>query len=156
MPSAFSKRCRAFWKSWRGFAQLCKSFLKMLESGFQCLLTSEKIGLDEFEKRLDEFVKMSRRVFPFVLTDIICSKPLLTASLIKTSVMFQTVCVPMCYGEPTLIFCLHIPFSSLKRIWKERFTSLHRIFLSFNKFETWNHLFSNLLGFFVSLGGILS
>ena len=39
----------------------------MLESGFQCLLTSEKIGLDEFEKRLDEFVKMSRRVFPFVL-----------------------------------------------------------------------------------------
>ena len=57
------------------------------------------------------------------LLAIICPKPLYTASLIKTSVMFQTVCVPMRYDEPTLIFCLHIPFSPLKRFWKERFTA---------------------------------
>ena len=106
---------QSFFKKLNGFYPTLQEFLKMLESGFQCLLTSEKIGLDVFGKRLDEFVKMSRRVFPFVLTDIICSKPLLTASLIKTSVMFQTDCVPMRYDEPTLIFCLHIPFSPLKR-----------------------------------------
>ena len=87
----------------------------MLESGFQYPFVPSKKRLDVFGKRLDEFVKMSRRVFPFVLTDIICSKPLLTASLIKTSVMFQTDCVPMRYGEPILIFCLHIPFNPLKR-----------------------------------------
>ena len=46
--------------------------------------------------------------------------------------------------NPPLFFCLHIPFSPLKCFWKERFTSLHRIFLSFNKYETWDYIFSNL------------
>ena len=32
----------------------------------------------------------------------------------------------------------------LKAVKKERFTSLHRIFLSFNKYETWDYIFSNL------------
>ena len=104
---------QSFFKKLNGFYPTLQEFLKMLESGFQCLLTSEKIGLDVFGKRLDEFVKMSRRVFPFVLTDIICSKPLLTASLIKTSVMFQTDCVPVCYAEGCEKGKFHQPSSYL-------------------------------------------
>ena len=101
------------------------------------VLTFLKNALTNSWKCQGEFSRLSW----LALLDIICLKPFYTASLIETSVMFQTDCVPMRYGEPTLIFCLHIPFNPLKRFWKERFTSLHRIFLSFNKFETWN-LFS--------------
>ena len=32
----------------------------------------------------------------------------------------------------------------LKAVKKESFTSLHRIFLFFNKYETWDYIFSNL------------
>ena len=44
----------------------------MLEGGFQYPFVPSKKRLDEFEKRLDEFVKMSRRVFPFVLIGTTC------------------------------------------------------------------------------------
>ena len=82
-------------------------------------LTNLKNALTNSVKCQGEFFRLSW----LALLDIICQKPLYTASLIKTSVMFQTDCVPMCYGEPTLVFFLHIPFSPLKRFWKERFTA---------------------------------
>ena len=83
------------------------------------VLTFLKNALTNSWKCQGEFSRLSW----LALLDIICPNSLYTASLIKTSVMFQTDCVPMRYDEPTLIFCLHIPFSPLKRFWKERFTA---------------------------------
>ena len=64
---AFIKRCRAFWKSWRGFVQLCKSFLKKLENGCKTPWGSGKLVLTIFIKRLGELKKRTRTVFLFFL-----------------------------------------------------------------------------------------
>ena len=109
----------SFIDQWDSKKKTSRPFVYFVKRNLVFLLTFLKNALTNLWKGQGEFSRLSW----LALLDIIWSKPLYTAGLIKTSVMFQTDCVPMHYAEPTLIFCLHIPFSPLKCFWKERFTA---------------------------------
>lgn len=123
-----------------------------------CVFRQEKsyFSLDVFEKCLDEFVKRSRRVFPFVLIGTTWHY-LIEAALYckfdknKCHVSYGLCTNALCWTHS--YFLPSHPVQSFEAFLKGKIHSLHHIFLSFSKFETWYHFPSNLYGEYIHVDG---